>query len=105
MYFEIKTAEYIDNYRLKLSFNDGNSGFVDLSSYLNQNNVFERFADKEYFLSYRVEFGTLVWGDGELDIAPEHLYYLATGKVVNFAEKSRWYNNQESQFPYLSLFL
>jgi hypothetical protein len=27
-----------------------------------------------------VYYGTLSWGDDEIDLAPEHLYEMATGK-------------------------
>jgi hypothetical protein len=41
--------------------------------------------DDDYFRGLRVELGTLVWGEGELDIAPETLYEKATGRVVTYS--------------------
>ena len=84
MFFEVTEAEYIDNYRIKLSFEDGSSGIADLSDYPNRNNVFRLFLDINYFKNFRIEYGTVIWGDGELDIAPETLYTIATGKAIEY---------------------
>jgi len=68
---------YQGGYRIELTFDDGRSGVVDFSQYLDRGGVFARFRDLEYFCSFRVnhELGTLTWGD-EIDIAPERLYSL-----------------------------
>ena len=90
MFFEVTDAEYVDNYRINLTFEDGSSGLADLSDYPNRNNVFRLFLDMNYFRNFRIEYGTVIWGDGELDIAPEKLYTIATGKVIE-------YNSRKSQ--------
>ena len=76
---DLISAEYCGGYKIKLSFADGKSGVVDLSSYLNKGGVFEKFRDLDYFKSFKVdpEVKTLVWGT-EIDIAPEILYSQAT---------------------------
>jgi hypothetical protein len=84
MFFDVKEAEYIDNYRIRLTFEDGSSGIADLSEYPNKNNVFRLFLDMNYFRNFRIEYGTLIWGDEELDIAPETLYTIATGKAIEY---------------------
>ncbi len=84
MYFDIIKAEYIEEYKIKLTFEDGSDGIVDLSTYKDKNNVFKSFLDQVYFTDFKVEYGTLVWGNGELDIAPETLYRIATGKQVKY---------------------
>ncbi len=84
MYFDIIHAEYLDDYKIKLAFEDGSVGIVDLSVYKDKDNVFKSFLDKAYFTNFKVEYGTLVWGNGELDIAPETLYKIATGKPVKY---------------------
>ncbi len=90
MFFDIEDAEYIGDYSIKLRFEDGSTGVADLSAYPNEKNVFRAFLDPDYFRKFRIEYGTLVWGDGELDIAPEALYTNATGKLVTYttAKKS-----------------
>jgi hypothetical protein len=84
MFFDVKEAEYIDNYRIRLTFEDGSSGIADLSEYPNKNDVFRLFFDINYFRNFRIEYGTLIWGDEELDIAPETLYTIATGKAIEY---------------------
>lgn len=79
MNFSIIQAKYIKDYMIEITFQDGSSGIADLSSYPDKNTVFRKFLEKKYFLDFRIEFGTLVWGNGELDIAPEHLYLIVTG--------------------------
>ncbi len=60
---------------------------MDLSDYIKPDTVFEAFSDKEYFKGFHIEYGTLVWGEGEVDIAPEALYEQATGKQVRYTAK------------------
>lgn len=84
MYFDITEAKYLDDYRISLRFEDGSTGIADLSEYPNKNNVFRAFLDLDYFRDFRIEYGTIVWGNGEPDIAPETLYTNATGKSVRF---------------------
>jgi hypothetical protein len=90
MFFDVTEAKHIDNYRIRLSFEDGSTGIADLSDYPNKNNVFRLFLDMEYFRNFRIQYGTVIWGDGELDIAPETLYTIATGKAIK-------YNSRKSQ--------
>ena len=73
-----------------MSFEDGSTGIADLSDYPNKNNVFRLFLDMDYFRNFRIQYGTIIWGDGELDIAPETLYTIATGKAIK-------YNSHKSQ--------
>ena len=84
MYFDIIEARCIEDYKIQLSFEDESSGIADLSSYPDENNIFRLFFDMDYFKNFHIEYGTLVWGNGELDIAPEALYTIATGKPVKY---------------------
>lgn len=84
MFFDVTEAQYIDDYRIKLRFEDGSTGIADLSDYPNENNVFRPFLDMNYFRDFQIEYGTIIWGNGELDIAPETLYTVATGKPVRY---------------------
>lgn len=90
MYFDIVKAEYQAAYRIYLTFEDGRSGVVDLSDYVSEHTVFAAFSDIRYFRQFEVNTGTLVWGNGELDIAPERLYELATGRRITY-ENERTY--------------
>jgi hypothetical protein len=84
MYFDVMEAQYMDNYRIRLRFEDGSTGIADLSAYPDENNVFRPFLDMSYFKDFRIEYGTLIWGNGELDLAPEKLYTIATGKPLRY---------------------
>ena len=87
MNFNVIKANYIKEYQLELTFKDGSIGIADLSEYVGKGEVFNNFQDKEYFKNFRVEFGTVTWGNGETDIAPETLYTKATGKSIEFVEE------------------
>ena len=91
MFFDVMEAHYIDNYRIRLRFEDGSIGIADLSDYPNEKNVFRTFLDMNYFRDLRIEYGTIIWGNGELDIAPERLYTIATGsdaRQIQFYQES-----------------
>lgn len=75
---ELKKAEYIGDYVLNLSFNNGKSGVVDLEQTLfnDKRTIFATLRDKSNFRNFKVEHSTIVWSD-ELDMAPEYLFFLA----------------------------
>lgn len=77
--YDIISAQYLDSYKIKLTFEDGKSGIVDFSIYLRRNGVFEKFKDISFFKSFRLdkEIGNITW-NSEIDIAPEVLYCEAT---------------------------
>jgi len=71
---KIKSAEYAGQYKLRVCFEDGKSGVIDLEDQL-WGEVFEPLRDTEQFKSFRVdgELSTIVWPTGA-DLAPEFLY-------------------------------
>ncbi len=82
MYFTVTKAEYVGDYKIRIQFEDESEGITDLSSYPNPSNVFKIFLEKGYFRSFAIENGSLTWDQGEVDIAPERLCSLATGKPI-----------------------
>ena len=64
----------IGDHRLRLLFDDGTAGDVDLSA-MEWKGVFEPLRDPQYFADARldVEAATVVWPNGA-DSAPERLY-------------------------------
>ena len=72
MFIEIVKAEYLDNYRIKLWFNDGKVKIVDLADSLN-GLVFEPLKELEFFKNFTIKFNTIEWENGA-DFAPEYLY-------------------------------
>jgi len=85
VYFDLLEAEYLSEYRIRMRFEDNSSGIADLSGYLSKGGVFKQFEDIGYFKKFILENGTLTWGNGELDIAPEALYAKATGKPIKYS--------------------
>ncbi len=67
-------VEVTGQYRLRLTFDDGTVGEVDLAG-LEWRGVFESLRDPEYFARVAVdaEAGTVTWPNGA-DMAPEPLY-------------------------------
>jgi hypothetical protein len=80
---DVVSASYKGGYRIEVTFDNGRRGVVDFSPYLERGGVFQRFHDLSFFREFRVnpELGTLTWA-GEIDIAPETLYALATGSPL-----------------------
>jgi len=77
---KILEALALDGYKIRLKFNDGTTGVVDLF-YLAGKGVFVSWNDKENFKKFSVENGRrLVWAD-EIDIDADSLYMKLAGKV------------------------
>ena len=75
----VTAVEVVGEHRLRLSFEDGIDGEVDLSGW-KWRGVFEPLADPAYFRQVVLdrELGTVVWPNGA-DIAPESLHSWVTG--------------------------
>ena len=61
-----------DDYKLKLEFDNGQSGIYDCSDLLNFG-VFQELQNKAYFRQAKASGGTVVWPN-EQDICPDTLY-------------------------------
>jgi hypothetical protein len=72
MFLEITDAEYLDNYRLLLTFNNGIRKTVDFQNELN-GTVFMPLKQLDYFKKFHIKFNTVEWQNGA-DFAPEYLY-------------------------------
>ncbi len=70
---KVVQAEYLDGYRLKVRFNTGEAGVVDLADSL-WGPVFEPLRQIELFKRFHLSsvLHTIAW-DNEADFAPEHL--------------------------------
>jgi hypothetical protein len=87
MYFDVMEATYSGKYQIDIRFADGSSGKVDFTKYLEEGTVLAKLKDLAIFKDFGVKYGTIVWGE-DLDIAPETLYFEATGKDVIFRDRS-----------------
>ncbi len=77
MILHITKVNYLSDYKLSVSFNNGESGVADLSSVIH-NGVFKALAPQEKFAQVGLdkELETIVWPGG-LDLAAEFVYFQA----------------------------
>jgi len=70
---EVVKAEHVEAYKLRVQFNDGKCGLVDLADSL-WGPVFEPLRDLDRFKRFMVSSSlhTVCWENGA-DFAPEHL--------------------------------
>lgn len=76
MFLEIIKAEYLEGYKIKVLFNNGETKIVDLSLSFN-GTVFAPLKEIEYFKNFTIKFNTIEWENGA-DFAPEYLYEMGT---------------------------
>ncbi|MFH1924097.1 MAG: DUF2442 domain-containing protein [Planctomycetota bacterium] len=71
---EVATAEYVEGYQIRLRFNNGEAGVVDLKDCL-WGPMFEPLRDVSLFKRFTVSevLHTLCW-ENDADLAPEFLY-------------------------------
>ena len=83
MYHKIIKVKYLGGYKLKLTFDNGKTGTVDLKHYSKDKGLFKKLANINYFRKFYIdkEIGVLSWPGG-LDIAPETIYSEATGEPL-----------------------
>ena len=74
----VVSVEYLKNYQLKLIFNNGIQGIVDLEQEL-YGEIFEPLKDKSLFQKVFVTSRTIEWPNGA-DFAPEFLFEIALDK-------------------------
>ncbi|WP_341582239.1 DUF2442 domain-containing protein [Marinobacter metalliresistant] len=69
MYWDIRSVEPLDNYKLKVVRVDGLEGVLDMSPYLKKG-VFRELENLDYFRQVGITYGAITWPNGQ-DIAPE----------------------------------
>ena len=78
----ILEAKYVKDYRIFLKFNTGETGEVDLRDIVYKYQIAKSLRDPEVFSRFHLDsWPTLVWDCG-FDVAPESLYFKATGKSL-----------------------
>ena len=70
---KIVAADRLGDYRLMVTFNNGAKRIFDGHSLLD-GPVFAPLADEKVFNDYALDYETLTWLNGEVDIAPEFVY-------------------------------
>ncbi len=72
---DVVAVEYVEDWRLLLTFEDGDRREVDIAELVAFDGVFEPLGDPAYFRRVRVvaDVGTIVWPNGA-DLCPDVLY-------------------------------
>lgn len=71
--YDITRVRHVRGYVCFVEFDDGSSGEIDLTPYLDKGPVFATLADINLFKQVGIEGGTISWPNGA-DIAPERIY-------------------------------
>ncbi|MBF0110335.1 MAG: DUF2442 domain-containing protein [Magnetococcales bacterium] len=80
MLVTVQSVEYLDDHRLRLTFNSGESGVADLAELVHSTPSATPLRNQEEFRRvFLDEWPTLAWPCG-FDLAPEYAYWLVTGK-------------------------
>ena len=69
----IKSVRSLTGYKLLIRFSNGVEKEIDFLSLLDEP-VYQPLKDLNVFNSVYIDYGTIVWNDGMIDIAPEYLY-------------------------------
>ena len=69
-------VDYVKDYELFVTFNNGDKKKVDLRPYLT-GEVFGELLDRNKFIQYGLNQVTIEWANGA-DLAPEFLYEIGT---------------------------
>ena len=67
------SAKAIPNYRLFITFSTQEQKIYDISPLLDLP-AFRPLKDVNVFNNFQIDFDTVTWCDGDIDIAPETLY-------------------------------
>jgi hypothetical protein len=83
MLHDVVEVSPVGDHRLRLRFDDGVEGEIDLAPTLTFDGVFAPLKDPRYFARVSVEpdGGTICWPNGA-DLDPVVLYSLVTGKPI-----------------------
>lgn len=73
MYISVKEVKALDNYKLLVTFHNGEVKIFDMKPYL-EKGIFKDLKNISMFKSARVSYDTIEW-ENEADIDPETLYY------------------------------
>ena len=80
----------LDGYRLRLRFEDGVDGVVDIARLITFSGVFAPLREHDYFAQVRVnpDIGTICWPN-DADLDPDVLYSVVSGQPIpTFADST-----------------
>ncbi len=76
--------EVYEPFQIRVRFDDGAAGVVDLSDSASVGDIFARWSDERFWRSAHIvaDSRAVAWGDGsEIDICPLSLYLDVTGQT------------------------
>ncbi len=86
--YDITGVAVIGDHNLRLLFEDGTVGDISFEDH-DWRGVFEPLRDAARFAKVKIQYGTIVWPDYELDMAPEPLYQAAREHALTPAHSAR----------------
>jgi hypothetical protein len=88
---DIVEVQPLENYQLRLRFENGIEGVVDIAGMMRFTGVFAPLKDPAYFSQVRVnsDLGTICWPNGA-DIDPDVLYSRITGEPITFLDAAQF---------------
>jgi hypothetical protein len=74
----VERAEYVEGFTIRVVFQDGRTGDIDLREIVQKDPrpIFAELSNWDRFKDFKVDYDTICWANG-LDLAPEYLYFLA----------------------------
>jgi hypothetical protein len=83
---DITHVQPLENHCLRLRFEDGVEGSVDIAALVKFTGVFNLLQDRGYFLQVRVnpDLGTICWPN-DADLDPDVLYAFVTGQPLTLS--------------------
>ena len=78
----VVSAEYKDNFKILIQFNDGLKGIIDLKNYLD-GDIFIPLKNQDFFKRFTLDTWTIGWENGA-NFTPEFLYeFVKTENILN----------------------
>ena len=73
--WRVAEAEVLPGFRLRVRFNDGTAGIVEMAAFVTSNRagVFAALRDETVFRQARIALGAVTW-PGDLDLAPDAMH-------------------------------
>ncbi len=87
---DVVDVQPLEDYRLRVRFEDGVEGIIDVRDIIQFKGVFSPLNDRAYFQQVRVnqELGTIVWPN-EADLDSDVLYSRITGQQLPAWDEAR----------------
>jgi hypothetical protein len=84
---DITAVKYVRDYKLRIKFEDGVEGVIDVATLVEFKGVFAPLVDPHYFAQVAVnpEIGTICWPN-DADLDPDVLYSEVTGEPLPILE-------------------